>query len=258
MWSRHMSRDKIHQIEAFSPSLLLSFSLPKNHVRSSVRAMAEVQLVVKHVRTDVTINLNVALALALGPGGEGAEARSPEAAAQARSTAAACVSSIAALGSNDPDPTYVCRGREGGEFMSLCVVITRVYRFSQEDRANLQFAIMDCDEEARQGASYGTLYGEFFRGFADQIQQQVDEFTDGVVDEDPAQAIASLQNELDGVFDVTEGQGSDGNNTNIATCEVVMSFSLLGAFVIMLRLRASRIATAFFDSGYWSVWKNVV
>ena len=74
------------------------------------RAMTEVQLVVKHVRLDVTINLNVTL----GPG-EGAEAGSPEA-AQARPTAAACVSSIAALASNDPDPTYVCRGREGGEF----------------------------------------------------------------------------------------------------------------------------------------------
>ena len=55
----------------------------------------------------------------------------------------------------------------------------------------------------------------------------MDEFTDGVVDEDPAQAVASLENELDGVFDVTEGQGSDGNNTNTATCEAVMSLSVI-------------------------------
>ena len=70
--------------------------------------MAEVQLVVRQVSTQVpvTINLNVALG-----SGEGAQA------AQARSTAAACVGSITALASNDPDPTYVRRGGEGGEFM---------------------------------------------------------------------------------------------------------------------------------------------
>ena len=88
------------------------------------------------------------------------------------------------------------------QFITCCFFVCD--RLSEEDRANLQFTT---DGEGGEGASYGAVFGEVVRGFADQLHQQVEEYTDSVVEEDPSQAIMSLQNELDGVFDVTEGQG---------------------------------------------------
>lgn len=75
------------------------------------------------------------------------------------------------------------------------------------ERESLLLTTDGDEEEEAAGIVSGRAFGEVFQRAADQLQAAVEEYTDSVTgSEDPADAIDSLLNVLNELFDVTDSQ----------------------------------------------------